>query len=71
MINFGQITVFIQVDLFVTHGLFFFGRGAMQEIFIFVVRANFVGKKGKKVDLNLHHKKYSTYLAPFSTKTRI
>ena len=46
MINLGQITVFI--DLFVTHGPFFFGRGTKQEIFMFFVRANFVGKKRKK-----------------------
>ena len=43
------------------------------EICMFVVRANFVGKKEKKNKLtkNQYYKKYSTYLAPFSTKNRI
>jgi len=46
IIDFGQITVFIY--LFVTHGIFFSGRGTKQEIFMFMVGANFEGKKGNK-----------------------
>ena len=37
-------------------GFFFFGRGSKQEIFTLVVRANFVGKKRKKLTKNLYHK---------------
>ena len=36
-----------------------------KEIFMFVVHANFVGQKKKKVDKNLTEKNYSTCLAPF------